>query len=65
MNITKEQVMRLKLSYIDNKETLKEIQVYIEEYGITDDGLTDATESFEQGWNNAFEFVFGILGIEY
>jgi len=37
------------------------IKDYIEEYGMTGDGLTDATESFEQGYNNALEFVFRIL----
>ena len=61
MNITKEQIAKLKESYEGNKRQLKEVEEYIEEYGMTDDGLTDATESFEQGYNNALEFVFGVL----
>lgn len=61
MNITKEQIAKLKDAYEDNKMQLKEVEEHIEEYGMTDDGLTDATESFEQGWNNALEFVFRIL----
>ena len=63
MNITKKQIAKLKENYEGNKEALKDLEEYIEEYGMTDDGLTDATESFEQGWNNALEFVFRILGV--
>ena len=61
MNITKEQIAKLKDAYESNKETLREVEEYIEEYGMTDSGLADATESFEQGWNNALEFVFRVL----
>ena len=61
MNITKEQIAKLKDAYEGNKKTLREVEEYIEEYGMTDDGLTDATESFEQGYNNALEFVFRVL----
>jgi hypothetical protein len=61
MNITKEQVAKLKDAYESNKEILREVEEHIEEYGMTDDGLTDATESFEQGYNNALEFVFRVL----
>ena len=61
MNITKEQITKLKESYERNKETLRELEEYIEENGTTDDGLTDVTESFEQGYNNALEFVFRVL----
>lgn len=61
MNITKEQIAKLKDAYKSNKETLREVEEYIEEFGMTDDGLTDATESFEQGYNNALEFVFRVL----
>ena len=61
MNITNEQIAKLKDAYESNKETLREVEEYIEECGMTDDGLTDATESFEQGYNNALEFVFRVL----
>ena len=61
MNITIEQIAKLKESYEGNREALRELEEYIEENGMTDDGLTDATESFEQGYNNALEFVFRVL----
>lgn len=61
MNITKEQIAKLKDAYEGNKEELKYVEDYIKKWGATDDGLTDATESFEQGYNNALEFVFRVL----
>lgn len=61
MNITNEQIAKLKDAYESNKEELKYIEDYIRKWGVTDEGLTDATESFEQGWNNALEFVFRVL----
>lgn len=65
MKITKEQIKILKINYEHNKEMLIDLENYIEENGITDEGLSDVTESFEQGWNNAMEFVFLTLGIDY
>lgn len=65
MYITNEQIERLKEDYQLNRENLEELENYIEEYGMTDDGLSDVTESFEQGWNNAMEFVFLTLGVEF
>lgn len=62
--VTVEHVTKLKEAYKSNKEQLKELEQYINNNGITDDGLTDATESFEQGYNNALEYVFSILGIK-
>ena len=64
MNVTLEQVNQLKDVYKSNRNTLKELEQYIAENGITDDGLTDVAESFEQGYNNALEYVFSVLGIE-
>ena len=61
MNITTEQITKLKDAYESNKEELKYVEDYIKKWGATDDGLTDATESFEQGYNNALEFVFRVL----
>lgn len=61
MNITKEQIAKLEDAYEGNKEELKYVEDYIKKWGATDDGLTDATESFEQGYNNALEFVFRVL----
>ena len=63
MNITEKQIAKLKEAYECNKEALIELEERIEEYEMTDDGLTDATESFEQGYNNALEFVFRVLGV--
>lgn len=63
--ITENQIEKLKGSYIGNKEELETVEQFIEENGITDYGLTDVTESFEQGYNNALQFVFSVLGIEY
>lgn len=63
MNITNEQIAALKEDYEDNKANLKLLEEFIEENGMTSEGLTDVTESFEQGWNNAMEFVFSVLNI--
>ena len=65
MKITNEQIVKLKDSYESNKEDLRELRNYIRENGMTDDGLCDAAESFEQGWNNAMEYVFLILGVDF
>lgn len=65
MKITNEQIAKLKDSYESNKEDLRNLRNHIKEYGMTDDGLSDVTESFEQGWNNAMEYVFITLGIEF
>lgn len=64
MMVMEEKVKMLKESYKANKKDLMELKQYIDENGATDDGLTDATESFEQGYNNALEYVFNILGIK-
>lgn len=54
---------KLKALYQSNKEELEKIANEIELYGVTDSGLTDVTESFEQGFNNALEQVFDVLEI--
>ena len=65
MNVlTDKQVDKLKAMYESNKEQLQELEQYIEVNGITDDGVIDATNSFEQGYNNALEQVFDMLGIK-
>lgn len=63
MKITNEQIRLLKDAYESNKEDLRNLEKYIRENGITDDGCTDVTESFEQGYNNALEWVFNVLDI--
>lgn len=61
--ITEEQLLNLKGSYESNKEELATLENFINENGCTNEGLSDATESFEQGYNNALEYVFQILGV--
>jgi hypothetical protein len=63
MEITKEQIEKLKSTYEGNKEELKQLEEEIARYDITDSGISDVTESFEQGYNNALEYVFRVLGI--
>lgn len=62
--VTQKQIDKLKDVYKSNREDLNSLKDYIDKYGMTDDGLFNANESFEQGWNNAMEFVFTTLGIE-
>ena len=63
MEISKEIINELKEVYNSNKESLEKLEEYINENGATDCGITDVTESFEQGYNNALEFVFSKLQI--
>ena len=64
MEITKEQIEQLKGTYEANKEDLKQLDNDLEKYGYAlDNGISDVTESFEQGYNNALEYVFRVLGI--
>lgn len=62
--ITETQVDKLVDSYNCNKEDLETLEAYIQENGCTEDGLSDVTESFEQGWNNALRYAFNILDIK-
>lgn len=64
MKITNKQITQLRDSYETNKKDLKNLRNYIREYGMTNDGLSDVAESFEQGWNNAMEFVFFVLNLD-
>ena len=62
--ITEDQLKRLIDNYNYNKEDLENLELYIKKNGCTEDGLSDATESFEQGYNNALRNVFSILGVQ-
>lgn len=64
MEVTQKQIALLKQVYEENKENLSNVKSIIRDYGITAEGLADATESFEQGYNNALEYVFTVLGIK-
>ena len=63
MKITSEQIEKLKTAYENNKEVLIDLENWIEENGCSSDGLTDVEQSHEQGYNDAMEFVFSVLGI--
>ena len=63
LEISESQIEKLKDIYASNKEDLERLEAFIKEHGSTNEGLTDATESFEQGYNNALWQVFNILGI--
>lgn len=58
--MTQQQIKMLENSYKSNRQELKQIQ----NNGCLDNGLDDAAESFEQGWNNALEYVFSICNIQ-
>ena len=64
MVISENHISELKEAYESNKQSLREVRAAIREKGCCDNGLSDASESFEQGWNNALEFVFITLGID-
>lgn len=64
MEITPKQIAIITGMYQDNKETLAQLEETIRQNGITDDGITDAANSFEQGYNNAIEQLCNVLGIQ-
>lgn len=57
----KKVIKKIKGFYESNKEDLKEIENFINTYGYLNNGLTDASESFEQGYNNALEQVISLF----
>lgn len=59
--MTKEQIATLKASYEANAEDLITLRQAYEE-GETE---VEPDESFEQGYNNALEYVFHTLKIEF
>lgn len=61
--ITPEQINEIRESYKNNREDLTRLRAFIKEFGESDDGVRDASESFEQGWNNALEFLCKTLGV--
>lgn len=61
--LTENQIEKLIGSYTANKEELEALKEFINENSITDYGLLDVTESFEQGYNNALRYVFSVLNI--
>jgi len=64
MEINKEQIQELINAYESNNETLRNIDKMFDDYGHVGNGNTPE-ETHEQGYNDALEFVFKVLGIEY
>lgn len=60
-----EKIVKLKDAYEGNKENLRQVRKDIKDYGRLDNGVSDVEDTFEMGYNNALEYVFSILGIEY
>lgn len=61
ITVTEETIKKLKDTYDSNKEEL--ISMEIDYYANV--ANEDPEMSFEQGYNNALEYVFELLGIEY
>ena len=57
--MTQEQVKEIKDAYKSNKATMEDIYQHCRENCIEED------IDYEQGYNNALEFVMDLLGIEY
>ena len=63
--ITSDVVDKLKNVYDSNRETLDTMRQHIAENGSLDNGITDIEDTFEQGYNNALEYVFKTLNITF
>lgn len=63
--ITDEMIKKLLDVFESNKDSLYELDSIIDEDGVLDNGITDIHDTFEMGYNNALEYVFGVLGIKY
>ena len=61
ITVTEETIKKLKDTYDSNKEEL----ISMENDFYADIADENPEMSFEQGYNNALEYVFGLLGIEY
>ena len=59
ITLSKEQLTKLKASYDANAEDLVKLETRCEGFP----GLESSSESFEQGYNNALEFVFRTIGV--
>ena len=64
IKVTEEMIRNLISTYEGNKESLCELDSFIEQNGYLDNGLTDVYETFEMGYNNALQYVFTVLGIK-
>ena len=64
MSINEEQINKLIDAYENNNDTLSDLYKMFDDYGHVGNGNTPE-ETHEQGYNDALEYVFKILGIEY
>lgn len=60
-----EVITKLKDAFEGNRKSLRQIRKNLKEHGVLDNGISDIEDSFEMGYNNAIEYVFSALGIEY
>lgn len=58
------EINRIKELLDSAKEDLKVVEDHIDQYGILDNGVSDSTDTFEQGYVNALEQVLKILGVK-
>ena len=61
--LSDEQFVEIRNLYKLAEESLMEIEREIARNGILDNGLSDSSESFEQGYLNAIECICNILEI--
>ena len=64
MNITPEQIQKLLDAYESNETSLKDVYGMYNDHGHVENDNTPE-ETHEQGYNDALEYVFKVLGIEY
>ena len=60
-----ETIAKLKDAYEGNKESLRQVKRDIKSFGTLDNGISNVEETFEMGYNNALEYVFKTLGVEF
>ena len=63
IKVTEEMKHELMDTYEGNKEMLYEMEEFLNNNGYLDNGVSDIHETFEMGYNNALQYVFGLLGI--
>ncbi len=63
IEITINDLIKLINAYTGNKGDLNDLKMYLEEDGILDTGVSEIEETFEQGYNNALEYTFNVLGL--
>ena len=63
IKVTEEMKQELMDTYEGNKEMLYEMEEFLNNNGYLDNGVSDIHETFEMGYNNALQYVFGLLGI--